>query len=179
MNPEKYLKDKQQKLVGKWVDAVLYTYPADSVKFFKNTKDSFANPAGNTIKRSIGLLYAQVIRTKMDPKAVAEAMDPIVRLRAVQEFTPADALSFILQIKQFIKKELGENRQDKNIEVYLKVIESNVDKLILIAFDIYTKCREKIYLLRINQAKESVKKLLIKKDLLCEIPDYNPEPQSI
>ena len=171
MNPEKHLKDKQQKLVKKWVDAVIDTYPEDSGQFFKNTKDPFANPVGNTVKRSIDLLYAQVIRKKMDPEAVSEAMDPIIRLRAVQEFTPADAVSFILTIKQLIRKEFGEQQQDKNIEAYLRVIEANVDKLILIAFDIYTKCREKIYLLRINQAKESVKKLLIKKELICDIPE--------
>lgn len=179
MNPKKHLKDKQQKLVEKWIDAVVATYPKDSVKFFKNTKNPFTNPVGSTIKRSIGLLFAQVIREKMDSEAVAEAMDPIIRLRAVQEFTPADAISFILQIKQLIRKELGEHQQDKNIQAYLRVIEENVDKLILTAFDIYTKCREKIYLLRINQAKESVKTLLIKKGLLCEVPDSKPEPRAI
>jgi len=179
MNPEKHLKNKQQKLVEKWVDAVLYSYPADSVKFFKNTKDSFANPVGNTIKRSIGLLFAQVIREKMDMETVAEAMDPIIRLRAVQEFTPGDAISFILTIKQLIRKEIGGYQQDKKIEAYLMIIEENVDKLILIAFNIYTKCREKIFLLRINQAKESVKKLLVKKGLLCEVPDSKPKPRAV
>jgi RsbRD-like negative regulator of sigma factor len=178
MDPEKHLEDKQQKLVEEWVDAVIGSYPKDSAQFFKNTKDPFANPVGNTVKRSIGLLCNQVIRKKMDMEAVAEGMDPIIRLRAVQEFTAADALSFIFKIKQLVRNELEELPADKQIKAYERDIEGNVDQLILVAFDIYTDCRKKIYLMRINQAKESVKKLLIKKELICEIPDATPELQS-
>ena len=128
MSLEKQFKDKQQKLVKKWVDEVIGSYPEDSAQFFKNTKDPFANPVGNTVKRSIDLLYTEVVREKMNPEAVKEAMDPIIRLRAVQEFTPAGAMSFILAIKQIIRKELGEHQQDKNTEAYLRVIEANTDK---------------------------------------------------
>ncbi|MBC2716394.1 MAG: hypothetical protein HF978_13900 [Desulfobacteraceae bacterium] len=179
MDIQKYLTDNRQKLVEKWIASVVATYPADSVKFFKNTKDPFANPVGSTIKRSMGLLFAQVIKEKMDPAAVNEAMDPIVRLRAVQEFTPSRAISFIFTIKHLFRKELGKQLPDKSIARFLEDVESNVDEMILIALDIYGKCREKIYLLRINQAKESLKKLLIKKDLICEIPDFDPGPQAL
>jgi len=175
MDLQKFLTDNRQKLVVKWTEAVIKTYPADSVKFFTNTKDPFANPVGNTIKRSIDLLFSEVIKDKMDPAAVNEAMDPIVRLRAVQELSPAKAISFIFAIKHLLRKVLDKQRSDKNVERFLADVESNTDELILIALDIYGTCREKIYSLRINQAKTSLKKLLIKKEIICEIPDLNPE----
>jgi hypothetical protein len=177
MNLQTHLNDKQKKLVEAWIAEVIATYPAGSVKFFTDTKDPFANPVGSTIKRSIDLLFAQVIKNKVNPVAVNEAMDPIIRLRAVQEFTPSKALSFIYTIKHILRKEFKKQLKDDNVKRFLSDVESNVDEMALIAFDIYGKCREKIYRLRINQAKNSLNKLLIKKEIICEIPDVDPETQ--
>ena len=179
MDFEQYLKKNKQKLVEKWIASVIATYPADAVKFFKNTKDPFANPVGSTIKRSIGLLFAQVVKKKMDPTAVNEALDLIIRLRAVQKFTPSQTISFIFNIKYLLQKSLDTYRPDKGVEIFLEDVASNVDELILIAIDIYGKYREKIYLLRINQAKKRLKKLLIKKEIICEIPDFDSELKTI
>ena len=178
MDLQQYITDNRQKLVEKWTASVISTYPAESVKFFTNTKDPFANPVGNTIKRSIDLLFTEMIKNKMDPDVVKEAIEPIVRLRAVQEFTPAKAISFIFTIKRLLRKALDKQRLDKGVERFLADVESNTDELILIAIDIYGKCREKIYSLRINQGKESLKKLLIKKEIICDIPDITPESQT-
>ncbi|MCD6586295.1 MAG: RsbRD N-terminal domain-containing protein [Desulfobacteraceae bacterium] len=179
MDFEQYLKKNKQKLVEKWIAAVIATYPADAVKFFNNTNDPFANPVGSTIKRSIGLLFAQVVKKKMEPTAVKEALDLIIRLRAVQEFTPSQAISFIFTIKHLFQKSLNKYRPDKGVDLFLEDVASNVDELILFAVDIYGKYREKIYLLRINQGKESLKKLLIKKEIICEIPDFDSGLQTL
>jgi hypothetical protein len=178
MDLQAFLTENRQKLVEKWIASVLATYPADSVNFFKNTKDPFGNPVGSTIKRSLDHLFTQVIKQKMDPKALNEAMDPVIRLRAVQKFTPSQAISFVFTIKQLLRKELARHLQEKSVESFLADVESNTDEMILIALDIYGTCREKIYLLRINQAKNSLNKLLIKKEIICEIPDINPESQT-
>jgi len=169
-----YLEENRRKLVERWIDAVITTYPPDSVGFFKNTRDKFANPVGNTIKRSIDLLFSEIIKEKMDPAAVQEAMDPIIRLRAVQEFSPSQALSFIFAIKPILHKFLEKKLPDPDADRFLRNVAAHTEALMLAAIDIYCKCREKVFLLRINQAKESVKKLLIKNNLICEIPDVLP-----
>lgn len=179
MDPVAFLEDKEPKLVEQWIAAVIRTYPAESAKFFIDTKDPFANPVGTTIKRCIPLLFHEVIKEKMDPVKVNEALDPIIRLRAVQEMTPSKAVSFILAIKFLIRSELQHQPRDKTTEALLSVVESNVDALVLAALDIYVCCRDTVYSLRINQAKESVKKLLIKKGLMSDIPDINSELQSV
>ena len=115
MDPVAFLNEKQPKLVGKWIAAVISTYPAESANFFIDTKDAFANPVGNTIKRSILLLFNEVIKETMDPIKVNEAMDPIIRLRAVQEMSPSKAISFMFTIKHLIRKELDRQPQDKKI----------------------------------------------------------------
>ncbi|PIP37421.1 MAG: hypothetical protein COX19_16830 [Desulfobacterales bacterium CG23_combo_of_CG06-09_8_20_14_all_51_8] len=174
MDLQPYLEENRRKLVERWIDAVITTYPPDSVGFFKNTRDKFANPVGSTIKRSIDLLFTEVIKEKMDMAAVQEAMDPIVRLRAVQEFSPSQALSFLFSIKPILQKSLEKNLSDPAVDRFLRDVAVHTDELMLTAIDIYSKCRETVFLLRINQAKESVKKLLIKNNLICEIPDALP-----
>jgi len=168
---EKYLTENRKKLVEKWVSAVIETYPSDSEMFFKNTKDPFANPVGTTIKRSIELLFAEVVKEQMDASAVREALEPIIRLRAVQEFTPSRAMAFIFSLKYILKDALKKNRTDKDVIRFLETVAANTDELMLAAVDIYGRSRDKIYTLRINQSKESLKKLLIKKELICEIPE--------
>lgn len=178
MDLSSYLTENRPKLVDQWIDAVIGTYPPDSVKFFKNTRDRFANPVGATIKRSIDLLFAEIIKDNMDPAMVQEAMDPIVRLRAVQEFTPSQALSFIFIIKPILQKALAKQASDPAVQEFLRNVGVHAETLMLAAIDIYAKCREKIYLLRINQAKESVKKLLVKNKLVCDIPEPFPWSES-
>lgn len=179
MDPVAFLKDKQPKLVEKWIAAIISAYPAESARFFIDTKDPFANPVGTTIKRCVPLLFDEVIKEKMDPVKVTEALEPIIRLRAVQEMPPSKAVSFIPAVKHLIKTELKRQAGDPATEALFSVVESNVDSMVLAALDMYVGCRDKVYSLRINQAKESVRKLLIKKDLMCDIPDINTELQSV
>ena len=98
----------------------------------------------------------------------------IVRLRAVQEFTPSQALSFVFTIKHILHKELSKYSEEKSVRRFFADVEANTEKLMLVAVDVYGKCRERIYLSRINQAKNSLNKLLIKKEIICEIPDVDP-----
>ena len=179
MEPEKILTEKKQNLVKKWFSVVIDTYPKDSVHFFKDNSDPFANPVGNTIKRSLDLLFDEVIKKTLDFPAASEAMDPIIRIRAVQEFKPSKALSFILSIKQIIEKELSSTRKEKGVDAYMSIIESNVNELMLMAFDIYMGCKQKIYSLRINESKQRVRQLLIKNDLISELPDTDAELKCI
>jgi hypothetical protein len=174
MDFERHLKDKKQNLVNQWFSAVIDTYPKESAKFFKSNTDPFANPVGNTIKQNLVLLFDQVIKSQMDASAAKEALDPIIRIRAVQEFAPSQALSFITRIKQIIAKEISSRRKDIDTS-FLPVIDAHVDELMLIAFDIYTACKHQIYSLRINEAKQRVRQLLIKKDLISELPDTDNE----
>jgi hypothetical protein len=179
METEKFLKENKKNLVKQWFAAVIDTYSKESANFFQNNADPFANPVGNTIKRNLDLLFDQVIRPSMDVSAAKDALDPIVRIRAVQEFTPGKALSFILRIKQIIAKELSSCRKEKEVEFCIAAIDSNADELMLMAFDIYTACKHQIYSLRINEAKQRVRQLLIKKDLISELPESDTELKCI
>ena len=70
-------------------------------------------------------------------------------------------LRFIFQLKKIVRQELGasccSNRESLE---ELAAFDSAVDDLALFAFDLYMKCREKIYELKANEARSMTFRLL-------------------
>ncbi len=168
--------ENRDKWVEQWLDFVIGTYPAESGRFFRNTLDPFSNPVGVTLKKGIEDLYDILVAPSFDPDAVAQAVKPMVHLRAVQEFTASESLGFLFEIKKIaaagVKKlQIGH----KDIGESMAEFESRDDAVMLIAFDLYMASKRKVYELRSRHARDNVRQLLIKKGLICELPDIDPD----
>jgi hypothetical protein len=98
-------------------------------------------------------------------------LDPIIRIRAVQDFSPGQALRFVFLLKDVIRKNFGMEIGEFNLHTELQRLESQIDDLALLAFDVYMKCRERLYEIRSREAKNHVSGLLKKAGLVVEIPD--------
>jgi hypothetical protein len=108
----------------------------------------------------------------MLPDEVSRFLDSIVRIRAIQDFAPSTALAFILQLKKVVRQELGSKiLQQPGIAGELAAYESAVDDLALFAFDLYMKCREKIYELKANEARNMTFRLLQQAHLIVDNQD--------
>jgi len=171
MNPETVLSAKRKEIVNKWFDAVMAAYPADGAKFFKQSADPFANPVGSTIHRCLNELFDQVIRSEMDDAASRSALDGILRIQSIQEFKPSRAIDFIFIIKPTIEKGCRKYSEDKAVQKYLDALDGNIEYLLKTAFDLYMECRQKVFLLRANHARDRVSQLLIKKGYMQELPE--------
>ena len=66
--------------------------------------------------------------------------------------------------------EIRENR----LTEALLVMESRIDEMALHAFDVFMKCREKIFEIRANEAKNQVSRLLQRAGIVSEIPRKEP-----
>ena len=53
--------------------------------------------------------------------------------------------------------------------------ENRIDDIALLAFDIYSQCRQKIYEIRVNEVKNQLGSLLKRANLTFEIPEQEPE----
>jgi hypothetical protein len=138
-------------IVQKWFDQIVKTYPANSQEFIKG-KDPFANPVGSTILLGIEGLYEELLR-EMDSEKVTKYLDSVIRIQAVQGFSPSQALSFIPSLKGVVREELGEKILGKRLAEELLEFETRVDQLTLLAFDNYMECREKIYEIRAQELR--------------------------
>lgn len=161
--------------IAGWLDALMRTYSKESARFFKDTRDPFANPVGATLEKGIGELFDVVTADTFDSEAAKTALEPIVRVRAIQELPPSEALGFIAEIKSIIEKDCPDNNQERTVADKKRCIAGNADKAMLVAFDLYMACKKQVYNLRARQARDSVRQLLIKKGLISELPDIDPE----
>jgi hypothetical protein len=178
MNLEKLLKEKKSAIQGKWLDKILETYPADTKRFLRKQKDQFANPVGHTISKEIQSLYTEALCTEeIDPVEVSPILDRIIRIRAVQDFAPSQAVAIIFLLKKVIREELGSEIQENSLHDELLAFESRIDDLALLAFDIYMKCREKIYEIRANEASNQVSRLLQRAGLISQVPEWKSNSQ--
>lgn len=82
---------------------------------------------------------------------MAAALDPILRIRAVQSFTPSKATGFVFSLKQIIRQHLSANGLEAGAEI--DQLDRRIDEMALAAFDIYVACREKVYELKASESR--------------------------
>ena len=165
--------ENRSKIIDEWFKATIKTYPKEKSEFFKKNKDSFANPVGNTISKSLEDIL-KGLTDDVENEKIRKILDPAIRIRAVQEFAPSSAVSFIFFLKGVIRESL-KKKLNSEIEKELLIFESKIDMVCLIAFDIYMGCREQVFTYKANHVKERTLKLLEKADLLCEVPEVGAE----
>ena len=168
MNIDTLLAEKRSKIIKKWRDAIINSYPEDSRGFLKREKSQFANPVGLIISKEIETLYDEIIKGE-NSEQLSSCLDSIIRIRAVQDFKPSRAVAFVLQLKQIIGEELGSGLADE-----MRILDNRIDEIALLAFDVYSACRQKISDIRVNEVKNQVGRLLERANLISEIPEQSP-----
>jgi hypothetical protein len=101
-----------------------------------------------------GLL--DLLQAELDPQQVATHLDPIVRIRAVQDFTPSQAIAFIPALKHVLRSVYKNATKDPALRDQLVELEDRIDHLCLIAVDLYVACREGVYRLKANETRNRV-----------------------
>jgi len=107
MKLEELLKQKASHIRKRWLNLIIETYPADSQRFLREQKDRFANPVGTTLSREVETLYHELLHG-MDSEKVNSSLEEIVKIRAVQDFSPARAMTFIFLLKKVLREELAQ-----------------------------------------------------------------------
>ena len=146
-------------IAGKWLDRIVASYPADTASFFKKKRDQFTNPVGTTLARGTSELV-DALFDGMSVEALREALEPIVKIRAVQDFSPSAAVAFVFQLKDVIRDVVGNEIEGEQPRVQLEQLERRIDKLALLAFDVYASCREQVADIRVSELKRNVANVL-------------------
>ena len=141
---------KKQDILSLWTERTLDSYTSPG--FFKQSKDPFANPVGVNIASSLNDLFALLL-SNADQQGYLKPLDQIVRIRAVQDFTPSQALAPLLELKWVVKQIFSAGKDTKPLLGQLDSFDCNIDRMALAAFDIYTDCREQLYRNRVRELK--------------------------
>jgi len=169
MNLEKKLQAQKATLVKRWFNLIVGTYPDETSRFLKYQKDRFANPVGFTLTQSLEKLYDAVV-SGVDPEQVAPALNDIVRIRAVQNFSPSQAVAFVFTLKKVVREAFQDESRLPEIQEGLQDLETRVDQLALVAFDQFMGCREKLYDLKTNELHRQTYRLLQRAKIIGDLP---------
>lgn len=147
------LQENKATILDKWINKVLATYPNDTSLFFKKQKDQFANPVGFSVTRCLTELY-EALFTEQDFEAIPAILDQLVRIRAVQEFSPSRAVSFVYMLKESIREVCEKEGELAGLDIKeWLALEDRIDAVAHVAFDHYMACREQLFKVRINELK--------------------------
>jgi hypothetical protein len=164
---EKILEKNKPAIVKQWFNLAAQTYAIDTAQFLKSKSDPFANPVGNAMMTGLDGILEQLIHT-LDPKALNSHLDSIIRIRAIQDFTPSQATAFILSLKKVLRDYLAKELQDSRLAAEFIELESKIDQICLMAFDIYMQCREKVYQISANETRNRTFKAFERAGLIKE-----------
>jgi RsbT co-antagonist protein rsbRD N-terminal domain len=164
MKLESLLSERQASLAGRWRQRLFESYPPETAIFLKKEKDQFDNPVGSRLSQGLAHILEALFQGK-DRAQVLAALDEVICVRALQSFSPSQALAFIFLLKNVMREELAPELKDGKFAQEFQELESRIDGLALLGFDVYTQRREKLYEIRVNEVKQRVSGFLRSKGM--------------
>ncbi|MBW1681852.1 MAG: RsbRD N-terminal domain-containing protein [Deltaproteobacteria bacterium] len=174
MDLQRQLEEKKSSILKKWLEFIIGSYPRESRRFLTKEKDRFSNPVGQVIAERTEALYDGLI-SGGDEQVIVPCLEDILRIRAVQDLKPSQAVGFVLQLKQVVRQVLQKGVDGAVPSAALREFENRVDETALLAFDVYTRHKQKIYNIRVDEVKRQVTRLLKRANLVYEIPEMGPD----
>ena len=145
------LMDNWTTVLAQWEDRTLSTYPEGGVAALKRQKDQFGNPVGFNVSRTIEELF-NFLCDKKELDEVLPQVEDLIRIRAVQDFSPSRALAFVGMVKPVVKELCRKKKITPEFEEWYD-FERKVDLITMHAFDLYLGCRERLFQTRINELR--------------------------
>lgn len=175
MKLEQFLMQRASRILKRWTASIFETYPSDAQRFLTKQKNAFANPVGSTLMRESERFFHEFLG-EADPEKLAAALEGMIRIRAVQDFCPSGAVNFIFLLKGIIREETEPEILGSRIAwKELLALESRLDDAALMGFDVYMRCKEKLYEIRAHEARNHVSGLLRRSGLTAEIPAWDSQ----
>ena len=175
MDLDKFLLQQRDSILKKWFHLVVDTYHPQTARMLKAESNEFANPVGHTTFHGLEGVYDEFIRGA-EPDKISPFLDQIIRIRAIQDFSPSQAVAFVFALKKIVREQLAKVAPETPVSSEdLSAYDSRVDELALLAFDIYAQCRENLFEVRVNEVKSRSFRLLQMANLVAEIPEQEPE----
>ncbi len=114
--------------------------------------DPFTNPMVYNLHTELESLTDYLLGGDVDPTA---PLDGILRIKAVQEESPSQAISFIFAVKNPLREAVRKAGLEEKFARDLGAFESGIDELALRGFDIYMSCREHLFQIKIDEFKRN------------------------
>lgn len=152
------LAQRQQALCARWLAAVLADYGVETAAMWQRERDPFANPVRHAYATAAPQLF-EVVAGGGELAAVAGPLREILRIRLVQQFAPSRAVAVVLMLRDAVRSELAAELAG-GLAPELEEVDRRVERILLLAFDIFVDLRGQIDQLRREELKRSVASLV-------------------
>ncbi len=152
---QELLKQRRGEIVRAWLEDALAPYSERAAEAWTRERDPFANPVGHSLRVGMEAVVDWLL-DGTDSEAMRRGLDDILRIRAVQELRPAEALAFVPALKRVLKTMLAERHPSDAARNEMADLESRVDEAGLIAFDCYEAHRQRLYEVRVRELKRTI-----------------------
>lgn len=146
MGLDALLRNQRETILAQWLDGV-YPLGTDG-PFGHKTKAFFKGPMGQQLSSALSDLFDHLL-VGAKAETVARSMDQVIRVLAVQEMLPSQAAGFLFPLKTVVRR-LAKGME---LEDELLVFDGLLDQLTRIGFDVYSKAREELHLIQIQEQK--------------------------
>jgi hypothetical protein len=156
---QELLRQNKDSIIERWLEDTFATYAKDTSSFLDREKNRFANPVGHALRTGTRAIFENLL-DGLDPDIICGHLNDIIKIRAIQDFSPGRAVSFVFLLKNAVRAGIGNYATDPRLTPGLLEIDRKIDQISLFAFDIFAKCREQMHELRVNEVKRSVSALM-------------------
>ncbi len=171
------LMPKKKAFLREWLNLLIATYPPETARMLKKEPNQFANPVGHTYSVALGEIFDEFLGDN-NRERLSALLDKVLRIRAVQDFTPSGALAFVFSLKylarDFLKTEIEQGQVSTD---ELSDFDTKVDGLALLAFDVYARCREQLHEVRVTEIKNRTNRLLQRAQIIADVRPEKPEDE--
>lgn len=143
-------RNHQDTIIARWVEYALSSYSSSA--FFKKESDPFANPVGGNFRQAFAALFPLLLRGA-PREEYQEPLERFVSIRAVQQFTPSQAIAPLNAVKHIVREVFAKDRERAHLAAELYDFDFAVDIALLAAFDIYMGYRERLYAVRLEEIR--------------------------
>jgi hypothetical protein len=154
------LAERRTAVCERWLEAVLAEYGPVTAARWRQERDRFANPIGHALTSGLPDLLAAAAGDHELDERTTSALEEIVRIRSVQDFTPSHAVGFVYLLRAAVRDELAAELAGGALAADLAAVDARIEQLALLAFDTYVSIREQTFRLRQEELKRSVASIL-------------------
>lgn len=162
MDLKQALGQNKEAFIKKWFQATINTYPPQSAKILGKDSNRFDNPIGAVTHETVADVF-NLILTDYTAESLEKALDPVIRIRAVQAFSAREAVSFVYALK-----DIGATLLDAGMTGEFDRL---VDQIALASFNRFMKCREEIFLLKATESKRRIHRAFERAGLVAELTE--------
>ncbi len=146
--------NERTEMVARWFDRIVDGYPAETSRFLREQSDPFANPVGAALREELAPILDSILDDG-NPVEIESSLDRVIRVRALQDMSAAAAVSFVLLLKDIFNEVV-----EKPTDEARRIFDSRVDGMLLVAFNVFSRCREQVYDIRVKEIRNRSLKVM-------------------